>query len=137
MISAGLLDARFDVAVAESGMMLCGERAVMAGARTLLGHPTACVCRDWELNALTAILDQCIDEPAARTVIVTVAAGMGKTRLTAEFITRVQRRDATIRPFEHESCFTEACPFRGSRTLRPTTQGVLGWYSSDGDTLVC
>jgi hypothetical protein len=95
-ISAGLLDARFDVAEAESGMMLCGARTVMQGARTLLGRATACVGRDWELNALTALLDQCIDEPAARTVIVTAAAGMGKTRLAAEFIARVQRRDAPV-----------------------------------------
>src|SRR5262249_8135819 len=50
-ITAGLLDARFDVAEASSGLMLCGERALMHGARTLLGRPTSCVGRDWELNA--------------------------------------------------------------------------------------
>ena len=36
-ISAGLLDARFDVVEASSGLMLCGERPLMQGARTLLG----------------------------------------------------------------------------------------------------
>ncbi|HEX3483296.1 MAG TPA: protein kinase [Kofleriaceae bacterium] len=95
-ITAGLLDARFDVAEAASGLMLCGERALMQGARTLLGRPTSCVGRDWELSALTAILDECIDEREARAVIVTAAAGMGKSRLTAEFIARIQRRDAPV-----------------------------------------
>src|SRR5262249_15205363 len=80
-ITAGLLDARFDVAEASSGPMLCGERPLMQGARTLLGRPTSCVGRDWELNALTAILDECIEEPKACAVIVTAAAGMGKSRL--------------------------------------------------------
>jgi eukaryotic-like serine/threonine-protein kinase len=95
-ITAGLLDARFDVAEAASGLMLCGERALMQGARTLLGRPTSCVGRDWELNTLTAILDECIDEREARAVIVTAAAGMGKSRIAAEFVARVERRDAPV-----------------------------------------
>src|SRR5262249_27559559 len=74
-ISAGLLDVRFDVTETPAGWMLRGKRTVMPGTRTLLGRPTSCVGRDWELNALTTILDECIDEPAARTVIVTAAAG--------------------------------------------------------------
>ncbi|HEU4734219.1 MAG TPA: AAA family ATPase, partial [Kofleriaceae bacterium] len=66
------------------------------GARTLLGRPTSCVGRDWELSALTAILDECIDERETRAVIVTAAAGMGKSRLAAELVARVQRRDAPV-----------------------------------------
>ena len=95
-ISAGLLDARFDVVEAASGLLLCGERTLMQGARTLLGRPTPCVGRDWELNALAAILDECIDEPKARAAIVTAPAGMGKSRLAAEFVARVQQRDQPV-----------------------------------------
>src|SRR5262249_38590664 len=51
-VSAGLLDARFDVADGDTGVMLLGERAMIQGARTLLGRPTSCVGRDWELGAL-------------------------------------------------------------------------------------
>jgi len=91
-ISAGLLDARFDVVESDAGLTLCGERALMQGARTLVGRPTSCVGRDWELNALTAILDECIEEPEARVVIVTAGAGIGKSRLGAEFVHRVQQR---------------------------------------------
>jgi eukaryotic-like serine/threonine-protein kinase len=91
-IVAGLLDARFDVIERDTGLLLCGERPLMQSARTLLGRPTSYVGRDWELGALAGILDECIDEPEARVAVVTAAAGMGKTRLGAEFVSRVQQR---------------------------------------------
>src|SRR6185369_8139785 len=92
-VIAGLLDARFDVIEDEAGLLLCGERALMQGARTLLGRPTSCVGRDWELGALTGILGESIDEDEARVVIVTAAAGMGKSRLGAELVTRIRQRN--------------------------------------------
>ncbi len=95
-VIAGLLDARFDVIEREVGLMLCGERALMQGARTLLGRPTSCVGRDWELSVLTGILEACVDEPEARVVVVTGAAGMGKSRLGVEFVSRVQQRSEEI-----------------------------------------
>ncbi len=95
-VIAGLLDARFDVIEREAGLMLCGERVLMQGARTLLGRPTSCVGRDWELGALAGILEACIDEATVRVVVVTAAAGMGKSRLAAEFVSRVQQRDDEV-----------------------------------------
>ena len=95
-VSAGLLDARFDVREHESQLRLSGERAVMQGARTLLGRPTSCVGRDWELGALVGILDECIEEPAARVAVVTAAAGMGKSRLGAEFVSRARQRHPEV-----------------------------------------
>jgi hypothetical protein len=95
-ISAGLLDARFDVIEQDSQLRLRGERAVIHGARTLLGRPTSCVGRDWELGALAGILDECLEEPAARGVVVTAAAGMGKSRLRTEFVYRVQDRHPEV-----------------------------------------
>jgi len=95
-VSAGLLDARFDVIEHDSQLRLRGERAVMQGARTLLGRPTSCVGRDWELAALAGLLDEAIEESAARVVVVTAAAGMGKSRLGAEFIGRVRDRHPEI-----------------------------------------
>jgi tetratricopeptide (TPR) repeat protein len=91
-VSAGLLDARFDVIESAAGLMLQGERTLLPGARTLLGRPTSCVGRDWELGALTGILDECIDEPEARAVVITGAAGIGKSRLGAELVSRIQQR---------------------------------------------
>jgi len=95
-MSAGLLDARFDVVEREAGLLLRGERAVMQGARTLLGRPTACVGRDWELGALASLLDECIEEREVRVVVVTAAAGMGKSRLGAELVSRVRERDDEV-----------------------------------------
>ena len=95
-VSAGLLDARFDVIERDAQLILCGERAVMQGARTLLGRPTSCVGRDWELGALAGILEECIEEPAARVAVVTAAAGMGKSRLGAEFLSRARQRHREV-----------------------------------------
>jgi tetratricopeptide (TPR) repeat protein len=91
-LSAGLLDARFEVIERDDGLMLCGERALLQGARTLLGRPTPCVGRDWELDALTAILDEGIDEQKVRAVLLIGAAGIGKSRLGAEFVSRARER---------------------------------------------
>jgi eukaryotic-like serine/threonine-protein kinase len=93
---AGLLDARFEVIEDDTGLRLAGERALVQGARTLLGRPTACVGRDWELGALAAIFDECIEESKARAVIITAAPGMGKSRLAAELIGRIQRREDDV-----------------------------------------
>ncbi|HEX7841166.1 MAG TPA: serine/threonine-protein kinase, partial [Kofleriaceae bacterium] len=68
-VSAGLLDARFELIEHESQLRLRGERAVMQGARTLLGRPTSCVGRDWELDVLGGILAKCIEEPTARVAV--------------------------------------------------------------------
>jgi tetratricopeptide (TPR) repeat protein len=76
--------------------MLHGERALMQGARTLLGRPTSCVGRDWELNVLTSIFDECVDDPEARVVVVTGAAGIGKSRLGAELVSRVLQRGEQV-----------------------------------------
>ena len=99
-VTAGLLDARFDVVERvierEARLFLCGERALAQGARTLLGRATSCVGRDWELGLLAGILDACIDEGEARGVLVTAAAGMGKSRLAAEFMGRAHERHDQI-----------------------------------------
>jgi len=95
-VSAGLLDARFDVVEHESQLRLRGERAVLQGARTLLGRPTSCVGRDWELGALAGIISECIEEPAARVALVTAAVGMGKSRLGTEFVSRVRERHPEV-----------------------------------------
>ncbi|HWO23797.1 MAG TPA: protein kinase [Kofleriaceae bacterium] len=95
-VVAGLLDARFDVVERDAGLFLCGERPLTQGTRTLLGRATSYVGRDWELAALAGILDECIDEPEARGVVVTGAAGMGKSRLSAEFVSRVQERPEAV-----------------------------------------
>jgi eukaryotic-like serine/threonine-protein kinase len=93
-LTAGLLGARFDVAASNGeGLDLKGARDVAVAARTLLGKPVPCVGRERELTMFEAILDECIGEPVARAVVVTGAAGIGKSRLRDEFTRKAQGRE--------------------------------------------
>ncbi len=85
-LTAGLLDARFDVREDETGLSLHGERPALLGTRTLLGLPTTCVGRERELRTLASLFEDCIEEPAAQAALVTAAAGLGKSRLAQEFV---------------------------------------------------
>ncbi|WP_437940977.1 protein kinase domain-containing protein [Sorangium sp. So ce341] len=95
-LTAGLLDARFEVAAGEAGYELLGEREVIADARALLGKRTACVGRARELSMLEGLLSECVDEPVARAVLVTAPAGVGKSRLCHEFLRAARTRGAPI-----------------------------------------
>jgi tetratricopeptide (TPR) repeat protein len=95
-LSAGLIDTRFDVIERQAQLVLCGERAPVQGQRTLRGRPTSCVGRDWELGALTAIFDDCADEPCARAVMAIGPAGIGKSRLGAELVRRIRERHPDV-----------------------------------------
>ncbi len=92
-LTAGLLDARFDVEQSSSGLRLLGEREPADGARTLLGKPTACVGRDRELATLMAVYEECVSEPVPRVVLVTGEAGVGKSRLRYELNRRVEQAE--------------------------------------------
>jgi eukaryotic-like serine/threonine-protein kinase len=95
-VTAGLLDARFEVVEGAAALELRGEHALAEGARTLLGKPTACVGRDWELSTLEALLQECLEESVARAVLVTAPAGIGKSRLAYELMDRVRRGGEAI-----------------------------------------
>ena len=90
---AGLLGTRFLVGSDETGLFLRGERDISAPQRTLLSKPTTCVGRDRELATLTALFEECIGEPRARAVVVTGSAGIGKSRLLHEFLSRIEQID--------------------------------------------
>jgi tetratricopeptide (TPR) repeat protein len=92
-ITAGLLDARFDVGGDGASLGLRGEREIVEAGRTLLGRPTPCVGRAFEQSSLEAHVRRAIDEPAATAVVITGAAGVGKSRLRDELIRRVQQSD--------------------------------------------
>src|SRR5262249_29559515 len=91
-LTAALLDARFDVREGAMGLELHGERALIEATRTLLGKATTCVGRDREIGTLSAAFADCIEERVARAVLVTAAAGIGKSRLAAEFLRTIQQR---------------------------------------------
>lgn len=94
--TAGLLDVRFQVASDGRGLFVQKEREIIEATRTLLGRPYPCIGRAKELNYLDALLDECIDEPIARTVLLTGEAGRGKSRIRYEFIKRVREECPSV-----------------------------------------
>ncbi|MEO7329586.1 MAG: protein kinase, partial [Minicystis sp.] len=100
-VVAGLLGTRFDVSGDAAGLLLRSERDALPAGRTLLGRSTPCVGREHELDILSSLLDQALDEPTARVVLVTAAPGVGKSRLSSEFLRRVEaRRSANGAPVQ-------------------------------------
>jgi eukaryotic-like serine/threonine-protein kinase len=91
-VTAGLLDARFDLGGDARGLVLRGERAAVETTRKLLGRDTPCVGRDRELSLLTSTFEECVGEEVARAIVITGAPGMGKSRLRYELVKRVRGR---------------------------------------------
>jgi predicted ATPase len=89
--TAGLLDARFALAPHALGFVL-GRGGRSPTLRTLLGRRTPCVGREAELAALEARLSESVEDSVARAVLITGAAGVGKTRLVAELLARLSQR---------------------------------------------
>lgn len=96
VVTAGLLDLRFDVVESEAQAELRGAREASDVARSVLGRPTSCVGRDRDLRTLEATFDECVGDSVARAVLVTAPAGLGKTRLRREFLRRVRRRSDAV-----------------------------------------
>ncbi len=94
-VTAGLLGARFDVGGDERGLFLRGERDVTEQARLLLGKPIPFLGRDQELAQLCRLVEQTERESAARAIIVTGEAGVGKSRLRQEFVQWLGTRSRT------------------------------------------
>ena len=94
-VTAGLLDARFDVVGDGGGLALRGTReADMEPGRTLLGKALPCVGREREIGVLRGFFDECVAEPRARAVLVTADAGVGKSRIGQELLHHIRGRDA-------------------------------------------
>ncbi|APR83163.1 Adenylate cyclase [Minicystis rosea] len=94
--TAPLVEARFEVRRSGGMLALLGTREVTLGARTLLGKPTAMVGRDWELSSIGQLFSECVETPAASAVVVTGAAGMGKSRLAHELLGIFRAIDPTV-----------------------------------------
>jgi tetratricopeptide (TPR) repeat protein len=91
--TAGLLGSRFVVSEREAHYFLEAEPDGIEIPRLLLGKPTQCVGREAELAHLAAILQSCIDNAEPCAVLVTAPPGLGKSRLAAEFVSRLRGRD--------------------------------------------
>jgi len=90
-VTAGLLDARFELRGDGAALVLLGEREELPAGRTLLGREVPCVGRERELDMLRGMFEECAAEPVARAVLVTGPAGIGKSRLRAELLRAIER----------------------------------------------
>jgi tetratricopeptide (TPR) repeat protein/predicted Ser/Thr protein kinase len=91
-LTSALLGPGFEWLAAPDGGWLHGESQDAGAARKLLGRPTPCVGRERELSRLVALVEDAIDEPAARCVLVTGPPGMGKSRLRDELLRAIPAR---------------------------------------------
>jgi tetratricopeptide (TPR) repeat protein len=95
-VTAGLLDARFEVRGGRGGLELHAERELVEGAKTLLGTPTICVGRDRELRVLDELFNECVEGPSAQAALVTSPAGLGKSRIAHELIRLVRKSNPEV-----------------------------------------
>ncbi|MBI3203571.1 MAG: protein kinase [Myxococcales bacterium] len=91
-VTRGLLPTRFEVAGTRGAYVLVAIGQGEQPARRLLGRATPCVGRDRELRTLHAIIDESVSAPAAQVVLVTGAAGAGKSRVRYELLRELAER---------------------------------------------
>lgn len=90
------LEGRFLVQQDAEGGVLLREDQGSFGARLLLGRPTPTVGRDKEIALLVGVFQELAAEGTPRAAIVTGNAGVGKSRLRAELIARIESAPADI-----------------------------------------
>ena len=131
--TAGLLDSRFELGSPSApgeankggSLLLRGERTARNPPRLLLGKPTPCVGRDRELRALLAVFDECVNERAARVVLVTAPAGVGKSRLRYELVRRLLERAPAQAWIARSDPMSAGSPLGMVRELVRGAAGVL------------
>lgn len=91
-VTRGLLPARFEVSGERGQFTLLEATHKEQPARLLLGRATPCVGRDRELRTLHAVLDESLAAPLSQVVLVTGAAGAGKSRVRYELMRQLEER---------------------------------------------
>jgi tetratricopeptide (TPR) repeat protein len=96
--TANLLPPRFRVEREADAIVLRGAAPAPDGLPLLLGKPTSCHGRAREMAMLEGIYAGAMneDEPVASAVLVTGAAGAGKSRLRRELVERVRKRGEPV-----------------------------------------
>lgn len=88
-LSCQLLGERFAIQHVGGLSLLQGEKHQQDDLRPLLGKPTPCVGRDYELLLFERTLSVCIEEAQSMEILVLAAPGVGKSRLRHEFLRRI------------------------------------------------
>lgn len=95
-VTESLLPPSFELGSDARGRYLAGERLATEPARLVLGRAVPCVGRERELVSLQALLDECVDEPVARAVVLTGPPGIGKSRIRHELCAALERRSPGV-----------------------------------------
>lgn len=90
-LSSQLLPPRFRTDRVAERSYLHSEDVDADETRLLLGRPTPCVGREVELTSLETALETCIEERERQIVLISGAAGQGKSRLRHEFLRRLSQ----------------------------------------------
>jgi hypothetical protein len=94
--TASLLASRFVVESRGTVYALVSERSAPEAARTVRGRVVPLFGRDDERTALERAWRACVDTKRGAAVLIVGAAGVGKTRLSAELAHRVRAIDAHV-----------------------------------------
>jgi tetratricopeptide (TPR) repeat protein len=92
-MAVGLLDARFEIRRDGTASFLRSERDVFAVKRNLLGKASDFVGRGREMSMLSNLYASALAESTASAVLLTGAAGVGKSRLRQEFVDWVGKQN--------------------------------------------
>lgn len=86
-----LLDARFEIVVEPDGRSrLLFEKGLRDVPRTVLGREVPCLGREREVRELESFFEACTEERESQVVVMSGAAGCGKSRVAHEFLERVR-----------------------------------------------
>jgi serine/threonine protein kinase/tetratricopeptide (TPR) repeat protein len=91
-----LISTRFLTELVGDMFVLHGERDLREATPLLLGKPSPCVGRARELAMLEGMFTSILEEPMACAVLVTGPAGVGKSRLSREFVEALRRRGEPV-----------------------------------------
>lgn len=95
MLSARLLESKFMIGSSEGQAILRrGERMRNEDPQLSASTKAPCLGRDQELTMLAAALAGCIEYSRASAVCVAASAGVGKSRLLSEFLSRLAAQDS-------------------------------------------
>jgi tetratricopeptide (TPR) repeat protein len=127
VITGGLLEGRFQIgadAADPQRLRLLFEKGIVEAPRTVLGKEIPCIGREREINNLLALWDEARGDPVARAVVVTSAAGGGKSRVRHELVERIQSRGEAFQYLVGRGdSVREGAPYA---MLGPALRGALG-----------
>lgn len=88
-----ILNPRFEITY-DSGprAYVLFEKSLRDAPRTFLGREIPCVGREREIGNLEGLYSECVEESTPQVMILLGAAGVGKSRIAYEFLSRIQRR---------------------------------------------